>query len=67
MMSLFVVGFSFAQTLTSPNGNLIMDFHLSADKTPVYSLKYKGKDVIREVRWASRYVRRSISARISVS
>lgn len=48
MMSLFVVGFSFAQTLTSPNGNLIMDFHLSADKTPVYSLKYKGKDVIRE-------------------
>lgn len=48
MISLFVVGFSFAQTLTSPNGNLIMDFHLSADKTPVYSLKYKGKDVIRE-------------------
>lgn len=48
MISLFVVGFSFAQTLTSPNGNLVMDFHLSADKTPVYSLKYKGKDVIRE-------------------
>ena len=47
MMSLFVVGFSFAQTLTSPNGNLVMDFHLSADKVPVYSLKYKGKDVIR--------------------
>ena len=36
MMSLFVVGFSFAQTLTSPNGNLVMDFHLSADKVPVY-------------------------------
>ncbi|WP_418587247.1 glycoside hydrolase family 97 protein [Phocaeicola sp.] len=50
MMSLFVVGFSFAQTLTSPNGNLVMDFHLSADKVPVYSLKYKGKDVIRESR-----------------
>lgn len=48
MMSLFVVGFSFAQTLTSPDGNLVMDFHLSADKTPVYSLKYKGKDVIKE-------------------
>lgn len=48
MISLFVVGFSFAQTLTSPNGNLVMDFHLSTDKTPVYSLKYKGKDVIRE-------------------
>lgn len=50
MMSLFVVGFSFAQALTSPNGNLVMDFHLSADKVPVYSLKYKGKDVIRESR-----------------
>ena len=50
MMSLFVVGFSFAQILTSPNGNLVMDFHLSADKVPVYSLKYKGKDVIRESR-----------------
>ena len=37
-----------AQTLTSPNGNLVMDFHLSAEKTPVYSLKYKGKDVIKE-------------------
>ena len=44
MICLFGVGFSLAQTLTSPDGNLVMDFHLSADKTPVYSLKYKGKD-----------------------
>lgn len=48
MVCLFGVGFSLAQTLTSPDGNLVMDFHLSADKTPVYSLKYKGKDVIKE-------------------
>ena len=48
MMGLFGVGFSLAQTLTSPDGNLVMDFHLSAGKTPVYSLKYKGKDVIKE-------------------
>lgn len=48
MICLFGVGFSLAQTLTSPDGNLVMDFHLSADKTPVYSLKYKGKDVIKE-------------------
>ena len=48
MICLFGVGFSLAQTLTSPDGNLVMDFHLSADKTPVYSLKYKGKDVITE-------------------
>lgn len=48
MVCLFGVGFSLAQTLTSPDGNLVMDFHLSADKTPVYSLEYKGKDVIKE-------------------
>lgn len=48
MICLFGVGFSLAQTLTSPDGNLVMDFHLSADKTSVYSLKYKGKDVIKE-------------------
>lgn len=48
MICLFGVGFSLAQTLTSPDENLVMDFHLSADKTPVYSLKYKGKDVIKE-------------------
>lgn len=48
MICLFGVGFSLAQTLTSSDGNLVMDFHLSADKTPVYSLKYKGKDVIKE-------------------
>lgn len=48
MICLFGVGFSLAQTLTSPDGNLVMDFYLSADKTPVYSLKYKGKDVIKE-------------------
>lgn len=50
MICLFGVGFSLAQTLTSPDGNLVMDFYLSADKTPVYSLKYKGKDVIKESR-----------------
>lgn len=48
MICLFGVGFSLAQTLTSPDGNLVMDFYLSVDKTPVYSLKYKGKDVIKE-------------------
>lgn len=43
-----------AQTLTSPNGNLQMDFHLSADRTPVYSLTYKGKEVIKESRMGFR-------------
>lgn len=39
-----------AQKLTSPDGNLTMDFHLTADKSPVYSLTYKGKTVIKESR-----------------
>lgn len=37
-----------AQTLTSPDGNLVMKFKLSQDKVPVYSLTYKGKDVVKE-------------------
>lgn len=39
-----------AQTLTSPDGNLEMNFKLSQDKAPVYSLTYKGKTVIKESR-----------------
>lgn len=39
-----------AQTLTSPNGNLVMKFRLSSEKSPVYSLTYKGKDVIKDSR-----------------
>lgn len=42
--------FTNAQTVTSPDGNTVMDFHLSEDNVPVYSLKYKGKDVIKESR-----------------
>lgn len=39
-----------AQKMTSPDGNLTLDFHLTADKSPVYSLTYKGKTVIKESR-----------------
>ena len=35
-----------AQTLTSPNGKYQMNFSLSADGSPVYTLTYKGKTVI---------------------
>ena len=34
-----------AQTLTSPDGNLKMQFHLSDEGKPVYSLMYKEKEV----------------------
>ena len=36
-----------AQTLKSPNGNLILSFHLSETRTPIYSLEYKTKKVIK--------------------
>ena len=51
MICLFLLvwaGTMFAQTLKSPDGNLTLQFRLSAEGTPVYSLQYKGKDVIKE-------------------
>jgi len=39
-----------AQTLKSPDGNLTMDFTVSTDGAPVYSLAYKGKTVIKPSR-----------------
>ena len=36
-----------AQKLTSPNGNLEMNFSLDAKGVPVYELSYKGKPVIK--------------------
>ena len=51
MICLFLLawaGTMFAQTLKSPDGNLTLQFRLSAEGTPVYSLQYKGKEVIKE-------------------
>lgn len=51
MICLFLLvwaGTMFAQTLKSPDGNLTLQFRLSAEGTPGYSLQYKGKDVIKE-------------------
>lgn len=39
---------AWAQTLNSPDGNLKLTFGLSAEKTPVYSLEYKDKQVLKE-------------------
>lgn len=47
-LSLFVVNSLFAQVLKSPDGNLILSFHLSETKVPAYSLQYKGKAVIKD-------------------
>lgn len=35
-----------AQQLTSPDGQLMMDFRLNSEGTPTYNLSYKGKPVI---------------------
>ena len=36
-----------AQRLTSPDGNLVMDFCLNPEGTPTYELSFKGKAVIK--------------------
>lgn len=48
VLCLFTMGVTLAQTLKSPDGNLVLNFHLSDAKTPVYSLEYKGKTVVKE-------------------
>lgn len=39
-----------SQTLKSPDGNLVMNFKLDNEHSPVYSLDYKGKEVIKDSR-----------------
>ena len=36
-----------SQQLKSPNGKFVMEFSLQNDGTPIYSLKYKGKAVVK--------------------
>ncbi|HIC32427.1 MAG TPA: glycoside hydrolase family 97 protein [Flavobacteriaceae bacterium] len=42
------VSFVNAQQLTSPNGELTMQFSLKEDGTPTYKLQYKNQEVIKE-------------------
>ena len=42
------VSFVNAQQLTSPNGELTMQFSLKEDGTPTYKLTYKNQEVIKE-------------------
>ena len=43
-----------AQTLRSPNGQFELRFHLTEDRTPAYSLFYKGQAVVEESRMGFR-------------
>ncbi len=45
----YIVLVSWAQPISSPNGNSKLSFEL-VDSTPVYSLSYKGKSVIKKSR-----------------
>ena len=50
LLTAFWLGFTFianAQELLSPNGKLSMNFALQLDGAPVYSLKYKDKEVVK--------------------
>jgi glucan 1,4-alpha-glucosidase len=47
LLCLFMLNFSIAQELKSPNGNVVMQFLLQKDGSPTYQLKYKNKAVIK--------------------
>jgi len=47
IMLIATLGISHAQELKSPNGNMAVRFSLQPDGTPIYSLTYKGKVVIK--------------------
>ncbi|MDR1595087.1 MAG: glycoside hydrolase family 97 protein [Prevotellaceae bacterium] len=47
-LSMLTCSIAAAQTLTSPNGNLQMSFSLLSDGSPIYTLAYKGKNVINQ-------------------
>ncbi|QYA24740.1 glycoside hydrolase family 97 protein [Gramella sp. MT6] len=47
LFCLITIQVAIAQSLESPNGELEMQFSIKEDGTPVYSLTYKGKEVIK--------------------
>jgi glucan 1,4-alpha-glucosidase len=47
LLLMIICSTGMAQELKSPDGNFTMNFSLLQDGTPSYTLKYKGKDVIR--------------------
>lgn len=47
LLFVWVCGAMMAESITSPNGNLHLDFTVNAQGEPVYQLFYKGKDVVK--------------------
>ena len=46
LLVLLVSGGAMAESITSPNGQLQLNFSVNAQGEPVYELSYKGKPVI---------------------
>lgn len=44
---LLASGMVYAERMESPDGNVILDFSLSAKGEPTYSLSYKGREVVK--------------------
>lgn len=47
LLFLFVSNWAMAESITSPNGQLQLNFSVNAQGEPVYELSYKGKAVIK--------------------
>ena len=49
LLFLFVSNWTMAESITSPNGQLQLNFSVNAQGEPIYELSYKGKAVIKPV------------------
>ncbi|WP_044270083.1 glycoside hydrolase family 97 protein [Bacteroides timonensis] len=50
LLFLFVSNWAMAESITSPNGQLQLNFSVNAQGEPIYELSYKGKAVIKPSR-----------------
>ena len=47
LLALFMSGAAMAESITSPDGQLRLNFSVNPQGEPVYELSYKGKAVIK--------------------
>lgn len=47
LLSFFMGTTAMAESITSPDGQLKLDFSVNTQGEPVYELSYKGKEVIK--------------------
>ncbi|MBO7219563.1 MAG: glycoside hydrolase family 97 protein [Alistipes sp.] len=56
LAGLLLAVMAMAQTLTSPNGELVMNFSLEKGGVPTYTLTFKGKEVVKPSRLGFEFV-----------